>query len=445
MLDRLSTSLRLTAALVAGLVVTGCAVSNDPLVGGGNAGGEAGTGGATGSECIPGQQVFCACADGSQSIQVCNDRGTGLDPCQCENTGTGGQGTGGQGGGAACGDGACVEAEDEDCHTCEADCGMCAPCTVAPSCDNAQIPPPNMMHVPALDNVMMPMSKAQILDRLTSRLQKATPGARLLVAAMRPPVVGEPPMVSALRVALDRNTTTRARIERSLRAAGLERFPREVDLSDWELIGKYGPTKVMGAYPGGTVECGSPLLRVRAATVTVHEEDDDFANDIVYCALTSEAATASEIRVTPQTPNLDQGDSFSYPIEAGVFWGQAQPETPGGNLLLTYDCFEADDNSSYQGLIDSIGNAAEQLGGVAGSYGWIFDAIGAVAPVLSDAIGLDGDDHLFNAQQVIGLDQQLDLTNGRFWSVRRSGTHLNSDWDWELRVEAWGCAEFGTL
>ena len=99
---------------------------------------------------------------------------------------------------------------------------------------------------------------------------------------------------------------------------------------------------------------------------------------------------------------------------------------------------------SFPGL-DGIGQAATAIGGVAGSYGWVFTVIGAVAPVIGDVVGMDGDDHLFNAQQTIPLDKQLDLTNGRFWSVRRHGSHSGSDWDWELRVEAWGCAEKGTL
>ena len=74
-------------------------------------------------------------------------------------------------------------------------------------------------------------------------------------------------------------------------------------------------------------------------------------------------------------------------------WGQQEPRTPGGNLMITYDCFEADSTDGYKNLIP------------------------------------------------VGKD--LDLTNGRYWTVRRQGTHLNSDWDWELRIEAWGCAEYG--
>lgn len=400
--------------------------------GGGNG---AGAGGGA-SACTPGQQIACACPGGTNGVQACNAEGSGFEKCAC-----GGGGSGGTGGGPiGCGDGFCAGSE-EDCHSCPQDCGPCAPCTIAPSCDNAQIPPAAMTHVPELNTFLHPVSKEELLARFNALVAAQGPGVRLIGAALREPRAAEPALVAAVREALEKQPKLRDALARHLGAAGLVPAA-SLDLSDLEapLLTPRG-----NEFPGGTIECGAPLLRIRAAKVTVHEEDDDFANDIVYCALTSEAKTASEIRITPKTPNLDEGDSFTYPIEAGIFWGQMAPETPGGNLLLTYDCFEADSTDGYTQLIDAVGDAATQIGGVAGSYGWVFTVIGAVAPVLSGAIGLDGDDHLFNAQQTIPLDKQLDLTNGRFWTVRRSGTHLNSDWDWELRVEAWGCAEFGTL
>ena len=400
-------------------------------------GGGAGAGGTTTttSPCIPGKQEQCPCPGGTTGVQACNAQGTGFSACACGSGGTGG--TGGSGGSDLCGDAFCVG--EETCATCPSDCGTCAPCDIAPSCANAQIPPASMAHVAELDTKLMPMSKEQIAARLQDRVQKQAPGVRLVMAALSAPREGEAELVAALRDQLTMRPALAARLDHHLTAAGGRAM--KLDTSDWS-----APQKPLsGEFPGGTPECGAPLLRIRAATVTVHEEDDDFANDIVYCALTSEAASASEIRVKPQTPNLDEGDSHTYPIEAGVFWGQMAPETPGGNILLTYDCFEADTSGGYQSLLDGIGQAATAIGGVAGSYGWVFTVIGAVAPVIGDVVGMDGDDHLFNAQQTIPLDKQLDLTNGRFWSVRRHGSHSGSDWDWELRVEAWGCAEKGTL
>lgn len=413
---------------------SGCAAGQDIDSNGGSGGG--GAGGSTAGLCVPGKQEVCPCPGGSMGVQACNAQGTAYSACEC---GTGGSGAGGGTGGSdPCGDGFC--AGEEDCSNCDADCGLCAPCDIAPSCANAQIPPAAMTHVAELDAVLMPLSKQQIAARLQARVEKQEPGVRLVMAALSAPRAGETEVVTAMRAELAKHPALAARLDHHLTAAGGRAM--KLDTSDWQPPVAH---PLSGEFPGGTPECGAPLLRIRAATVTVHEEDDDFANDIVYCALTSEAKSASEIRVTPQTPNLDEGDSHTYPIEAGVFWGQMAPETPGGNILLTYDCFEADTSNGYQSLIDGIGQAATAIGGVAGSYGWVFTVIGAVAPVIGDVVGMDGDDHLFNAQQTVPLDKQLDLTNGRFWSVRRAGTHLNSDWDWELRIEAWGCAQYGTL
>ncbi|NUP08533.1 MAG: hypothetical protein HOW73_20990 [Polyangiaceae bacterium] len=439
-------SLAVMASLAAVFAVFGCAVGEGPTDDDGQGGAGGGVeqgGGDAGQNCVPGQQIACACPGGGEGVQACNGQGTGFGVCDCNQYGGGHQGGANEGGNASdpCGDGTC--GEDENCHTCESDCGICEPCTLAPSCDNAQIPPAQLTHVPAFDSVMMPMSKADVLARLERRIAEGGPAVRLVAAALAAPKAGEDALVGAVRKAFARKPALRARISRALDAAGNGRLAQVQPVTASDFGG--GVTTFGGEFPGGTMECGAPLLRVRVAKIDVHEEDDDFANDIVYCALTSEAATASEIRITPQTPNLDEGDSYTYPIEAGVFWGQQAPESPGGNLLLTYDCFETDSSEGYQSLIEGIGNAAEEIGGVAGEYGWVFVVVGAVAPIISDAMGLDGDDHLFNAQQIIGLDAQLDMTNGRYWSVRRSGTHINSDWDWELRVEAWGCAEYGTL
>ncbi len=434
MWDMRLSSLLAAASLLFGTAL-GCAPDGDSFV----PSGDGGSGGGIGAACTPGKQTRCACPGGAEDgIQVCNDEGTGFGVCECPSGNGGGPGAGGGGGSAdACGDAEC--GDGEDCHTCEADCGTCGPCTLGPSCDAAQIPPATLQHAPMFDMTLQQMSKEMILARLESRIARSEVGARVVVAALGDERVGESVLVTRLRGALAASPKLRASIARGLSRAGADRL---AGLGVPEL--EEPPMFVKDiSYPGGTPECGSPLLRVRVAKIDVHEEDDDFANDIVYCALSSETMMGAEIRVTPQTPNLDEGDSFTYPIEAGVFWGQVEPKAPGSNMLLTYDCFETDSSDGFSKLLGSIGEAADALGAYAGSYGWVFDVVANVVPIVQDALALDGDDHLFNAQQTIGLESQMDLTNGRFWSVRRSGTHLNSDWDWELRVEAWGCAQYG--
>ena len=83
--------------------------------------------------------------------------------------------------------------------------------------------------------------------------------------------------------------------------------------------------------------------------------------------------------------------------------------------------------------------------GLQGGYAWGENDATADGTESTEVLALDSDDHLFNAQQTVPLDMQLELTNGAFRTVRREGTHNLSDWDWELVVKAWGCAEYGLL
>jgi len=401
--------------------------------------------GGTSQVCVPGHQTTCACPSGDDGVQVCLPDGSGLGPCEC------GPGSGGEGGSTSadpCGDGVC--GDGEDCHTCADDCPPCAPCDIAPSCDNAHIPPQNLAHATDFDVPKMDwVSPAEMEQRLAVYVQQASPEMRVLAAALATtPASDEHPFVGALREVFDAHPQAADALREQLGAAGMgraddyrarypeRRIPR-LDVDLWQADVEY---------PGGTMECGSPMLRMNVAKLLVHEEDDDWANDIVYCLIQAEAATGAEIRITPPTPNLDEGESFQYSLETSVFWGQQEPTTPGGNLMVTYDCFEQDTNDGYQNLIDAIGGAATQIGDVVeGDNGWIFTTAGAIAPIVSTGLALDGDDHLFNAQQTIPLDKQLELSNGAYWTVRRDGTHYYSDWDWELFINVWGCAQYGEL
>jgi len=394
--------------------------------------------------CVPGHQTTCPCPSGDEGIQVCNSDGSGFDSCECA---PGDLGPDDPVDTDPCGDGFC--GAGEDCHTCTADCGTCEPCNIAPSCDNSTVPPANMPHWSQFDVPKMDYLDAVALQqRLVDAVAEAGPEMRVLVAALdNAPSLDEHPLVTSLREVFDGHPAAADALRRQLNAAGMStpaayraqhpehRLAAEQDIQAYDV-----------EYPGGSMECGAPLLRVGVSKIKVHEEDDDIANDIVYCVVQAETMTAAEIRVTPKTPNLDEGDEYSFALEAGVFWGQQGVVTPAGHMLITYDCIEADTTAGYQALVDSIGQAAGQIGNVVeGENGWIFDTTAAIAPIVSTGLALDSDDHLFNAQQTIPLDQQLELTNGAFWTVRRAGTHFFSDWDWELTINAWGCAEYGQL
>jgi len=418
-------------ALIVGLAA-GCAGGDAP-----SATDPATSGDAHQSACTPGKQETCACPGSKDGVQVCSEDGTGFEKCACDDA-SGATSSGGD----PCGDGTC--GADESCHTCEADCGACAPCTAAPSCAGAMIPPVALDAAADLNVKLTEMPPDAILARLQQRIAEAGPAARVLASALARAERGESALTTHLRGLFDAHPVATEAVRRQLARAGMPdagayRGAYPEIAPSYSTMGDEFP-------PGGSLACGAPMLRIRVAQVTVHEEDDDFANDIVYCAVVSEGADGGEVRVTPETPNLDEGDSYSFSVESGVMWGQHEPRSPGGNLMITYDCFEADSSDGYKNLVDGVAKASTDVGGILndnGDQGWIFEVAGAVVPIVTDALVLDSDDHLFNATQIIPVEKDLDLTNGRFWTVRREGTHLNSDWDWELRIEAWGCAEYG--
>lgn len=390
--------------------------------------------------CTPLERTACSCDGGHDGERACRDDGTGWDTCACPTpdatTSTSPEGAG-------CGDGFCDP--DEDCHGCTSDCGTCAQCTEAPACVGDVAPPGSLTPDPDLNLTLQPVSRQALEARVAKRVASADPGARLVAAALARAVAGELPVVAALRQALAEHPVAAAALRRQLGRAGMAdpasfaaSFPAALDVPVYQTLD--------GSIPeGGNEACGAPKVRVRASAVRVNEEDDDVANDIVFCILAAEAPGGSEVRLTPRTDNLDEGQSFDFG-EKGTFWGQVEPRTPDGDLTLTYDCFEEDSTSGYDAILDKLGLASTVAGVVlnlAGGQGWIFSAAGTALSLIGEAVALDGDDHLFSATQTIAPDKHLALTNGTTWKVHRSGTHLWSDWDWELSVEAWGCAEYG--
>jgi hypothetical protein len=387
--------------------------------------------GAGGAEsCSPGATLACACPDGGSGEQICRDDGS-FGGCACATD--------------PCGDGVC--AADESCQTCSADC-HCAPCTQAPSCDGAAIPPIISEEVPSLDIAMRAVPREEIQARAEEQVARSDRGMRLLAAALAPSAeLGEHPVVTRMRASLLAHPAIAASLRRHIERAGLlsvEAYRQLYPVRPAASVSHVRPDE----FPDGAPECGDALLRMRVASVTVHEDLDDIdtENDIIYCAITAEAATGAEILITPKTPALNEGEQFSFSVAAGAVWGKAGPRATGGNLFLTYDCFEADSVDEYQKFLDSVSEGVIEAGGAVGDatpYGWIIEVVGVAIGIVSDALAFESDDHVFNATQIVPFEAQLDLTNGRYWKVRRHGTLGLSDWDWELRMEAWGCAEFG--
>ena len=79
---------------------------------------------------------------------------------------------------------------------------------------------------------------------------------------------------------------------------------------------------------------------------------------------------------------------------------------------------------------------------------WAFGLGGAAANAAAAAINAaQKDENRIKVQQTIPVDGLLDLANGRTWSIRtrvKDGCNLfgcSRDFDWELTVQAWGCAD----
>jgi hypothetical protein len=327
---------------------------------------------------------------------------------------------------------------NENCGTCAQDCGACKVCNDLPACTGLAAPG-TFAPLAALDVKLEAMPKDQLLARLQMDFAAGTPEARLLVAALGAPQAGEHPSVPYVRAMVDAAPAIKSKLVSKLPALGVgsiaeyrARFPA------------LPVSQVMDApAPAATNDC-APALKIRIAKVNVHEEDDDVANDIVYCSIVTSSTAGGEIKITPKTKNLDEGKSQTFSAAEATFWGQERPRDPGGDLTVKYDCYEADTNDGYGNLVKTAADVAKQSGltglDSSGYTGTAVDLISKYLPVL---LALDTDDHLFVAQQTLTRAQHMALAKGASWSVRKKGTHLWSDWEWSLSMESYGCAENG--
>lgn len=397
------------------------------------------------AECTDGVSVACTCSSGASATRACS--GGKLQACgPCPTV-------------ASCGNGVCDG--NESCDTCEKDCGTCKLCSTAPSCKNVS-KPATMNPKAALNVTLQELSKEQIRQRVAKQLEEGSPGARLVMAALDRQLAGESPFVTSLRSLITERPRVDTALRRQVGALGTRdaaryraQMPEPMALAGLRTIAS--TPQIMsgdagagdgGAADGGDagpVDCGPPSLRVRLGEIKVYEEDDDWANDIVYCTLSAEGKGGSEVRITPKTPNLDEGQTYRFAnTEESVFWGMKAPRAPDGPLVLNYECFEQDDANSYQSLIRSIEVMVQENGGYTTDVGgYKIDVVIVVANVLQGILALDGDDHLFSASQTIQPEMQVQITKGATWEVRKKGSHLGSDWDWGLKIEAWGCAKYG--
>ena len=406
-----------------------------------------GAGGGSSQACVPGHQTSCKCFGDIDGTQACLADGSGFGSCNCDTMSTNVTASSGAGGAPSlCPNSVCDDTEN--CHTCEVDCGVCEPCDIAPKCDNVTIPPAMLTPLPQL-NVTMEgrVPREEDLARLTKWVSDATPAMRLVAAALDKPLAGEPAEVKAFRQAFADSPQDTKLVRAQLVRAGLTsvaeyrtKFPVVTTPVPVPSLGDADP-------PGGTLECGAPLLRIGIAEVKVPNMDSYLGGDTIYCLTQAEAATGGEIRIVGPTGALSDGGSQTLSISSGILWGQKKETTPGGTIQITYDCFSQKDTDGYKSLVDGIGQAAMNAGNVVpGDAGYVLSGIGAVSGIVSGALGLVKDLHLLNKQQTIPLDTQMQITNGATWTVTSKGASSPfGTYEWQLVIKAWGCAEYGTL
>jgi hypothetical protein len=276
-----------------------------------------------------------------------------------------------------CGDGVCNGTET--CTTCPADCGTCAACNFAPSCTGAS-------SVPAAPTALASFNND-----------------------------GQSVYSSGVTLGAD---------------GGL---PSDGD--------------------GGASTCSDPLLKMRISEIQIHKNGASGGVEM-FCMVEADDGQSSELMVTPDYMNLaDNNPALILTPGAGTFWGEAVNgvKLSQFNITVTYQCFMVLQPSAFQNALNAIANTAGSLASIPGNpYGWAFGVGGAAAAAAAAATAAgSGASVLLSVQQTIDSSSLLQLTNGYTWVVEQTGsTKLDGDcdvfescnWDWELDVEAWGCA-----
>jgi hypothetical protein len=243
--------------------------------------------------------------------------------------------------------------------------------------------------------------------------------------------------VTVLREAFLANPKASAAVKRQLARAGMK-APSEYSLTFPELEPP-AMQPLNGEFPGGTPECGAPQAPHPRRQGEGHRRGRRFRErhrvllrDLRVGGRRRAAASRRRRRTSTKAKSRP---SRSSPASCGASRARAPP---AATCCSPTTASRPTPTTATRTCSTPSRAARKRSGGVAGDNGWIFTGVGAAAPILSQALALDGDDHLFNATQIIPLEKQLDLTNGRFWNVSRKGTHINSDWEWSLRIEGLG-------
>jgi hypothetical protein len=187
----------------------------------------------------------------------------------------------------------------------------------------------------------------------------------------------------------------------------------------------------------GGETCKDPELRMRIESIQAHDGGGE-----LYCVVSATDGATSEATVTAKTKSLKNGETHFFDVTTGIYWGQGGLHKTTNNLTVTLNCFVVK-SDAWSKVLGAMGDTAKDLGGTATPYGWAFGLGGVAANAAAAAIAAGAGDELrFNAQQTVDKKELLDLTNGRTWTLRKTGDcGVFCDWDWEVKVQTWGCAD----
>jgi len=200
--------------------------------------------------------------------------------------------------------------------------------------------------------------------------------------------------------------------------------------------------------------CSDPLLKMRLSQIQVHKNGAPGSSLEMFCLVQADDGQSSQLMLTPDYMNLSDGNpAITLSPSAGTFWGQAVNgvKLSQFNITVTYQCYLVTTPGALQNALNAIAGVAGAGAAIPGNpYGWAFGLGGAAAAAAAAATAVgSGASPLFGVQQTIDSSALLKLTNGYTWAVEQSGSTKvdgdcdlfeSCDWDWELDIEAWGCA-----
>ncbi len=208
--------------------------------------------------------------------------------------------------------------------------------------------------------------------------------------------------------------------------------------------------------PAAQTSCADPQLKIRVSDLAIHGAGQDTVE--LFCIISADDGQSSELVVTPKAAGVADGQSLPLSQGSGMFWGQdaGKVKLTQFNVTIQYNCYELTQPSQWSSILSTIGGAAGAIGSVPGNpYGWAFGLGGIAAQAAAAAVSnTTGTELRLSVQQTISKDAFLDMTNARTWSIRQSGKVKTNNtcvpifgedclntWDWELHVQAWGCAD----